>query len=459
MGFSSDDRAFAALPEAVAHDISEPRSGQTDRSMPILATPTERPLRIAHLMLEFPALSETFILRALTGLIKRGHHVEIFASGPRAEDQVHLDVKRYNLLQRTRYFYPRMPKAQLQLLRLNHLVRHGYKKPAPTLRTLAMFARHMHVYGKDAYTREVLYRAIPFLDKAPYDIIHCHFGPKGMLGVLLRDLGIIQGKIITSFYGYDVSYYLRTRGERVYDELFQKGDLFTTISETMRQKLIALGCPAEKIVVQRTGIETNQLTPRTAAERTDNTIRLISVARLVEKKGVEYGIRAVAQVLQRMPHLHLRYDIIGEGPLRPELEALIAAYGLADRVRLLGAKRMEEYQAAIRNADMLLSPGVTSSDGDMEGISVVLVEALACGVPVLSTHHSGTPELVRDGEFGLLTPERDPGALADAIMTLIEDPERRIGMGMAGRAYVLEHYDIEQINDRLVMLYRRLCAA
>ena len=104
----------------------------------------------------------------------------------------------------------------------------------------------------------------------------------------------------------------------------------------------------------------------------------------------------------------------------------------------------------------MLAPSVTSQNGDCEGIPVAIVEALAWGLPVLSTLHSGIPEVIQDGESGFLVPERDTEALAEKLEYLIEHPELWPEMGRKGRKYVEEHYDIDKLNDRLVEIYQRL---
>ena len=188
--------------------------------------------------------------------------------------------------------------------------------------------------------------------------------------------------------------------------------------------------------------------------RQDGKVRLLTVARLAEKKGVEYGIRAVANVLRKHPHVE--YNIAGDGPLKNDLANLVDTLNINDKVRLLGWKRQEEIVELMKGADILLAPSVTSRGGDQEGIPVVLMEALAQGLPVLSTQHAGIPELVQDGESGFLVPERDVNALTERLEFLVQHQELWPEMGRAGRDYVERHHDINKLNDQLVQLYQRL---
>jgi len=215
----------------------------------------------------------------------------------------------------------------------------------------------------------LFYQIVAFLKKGPHDVIHCHFGPNGNLAVVLKDLGVIRSKIITAFHGYDLTCHMRSYGDNVYDYLFTKGDLFLPISEYWKNRLIKLGCCKDKIVVHRMGVDTNKFLFSPRKPKNDDKVKLLTIARLVEKKGVEYGIMSVAEVIQKHPNVV--YEIIGDGLLRRNLEGLIEDLKIGDRVKLLGWKQQEEVVKLMEEADILLAPSVTSKDGDQEGIPVV----------------------------------------------------------------------------------------
>ena len=167
-----------------------------------------------------------------------------------------------------------------------------------------------------------------------------------------------------------------------------------------------------------------------------------------------YGIEAVERVIGKYPDIE--YRIIGDGPMRRELESLIAALNLGERVKMLGWRDQDEVLECMKDSDILLAPSVTGKNGDQEGIPVVLMEAMAMGLPVLSTFHSGIPELVQDGVTGFLVPERDVDALVERLANLLENPEQQLEMGIAGRRRVEEHYNICRLNERLISLYEQL---
>lgn len=407
-------------------------------------------MKIAFIVGAFPTLSETFILNQITGLLDLGHEVDIFASGRQSEPKVHPDVKKYNLLPRT--YYREMPVNKLWRLikAIWLLVINLPKNPVAILKSLNVLN-----YGKGALSLRMLYSLLPFLDKSPYDIIHCHFGPNGIVGASLKVLGV-EGKLVVTFHAYDLTATLAHEGRDVYHGLFQTADLLMPISNHWKKKLIELGCPPEKIAVHRMGVDTEQFRFTPPDHRNVAPIKLLTVSRLVEKKGLEYGIRAVAMVSQRHPEWSIQYDIVGEGPLRKRLETTVEELGIYIKVNFVGPKTHEEVRDLMMQAHVFLLPSVTAQNGDQEGIPVVLMEAMAIGLPVLSTLHGGIPELVLDGQSGFLVPERDVHTLAERLEYLIEHPDLWPAMGRAGRRFVEEQHDIRKLNRRLVEIYETL---
>jgi len=407
-------------------------------------------MRIAFLVGTFPNLSETFILNQITGLLDRGHEVDIYATKKGETSEIHPEVKSYDLFKRTYYLSDfEIPRNKfIRIIKAFILSLKGLGKNTKViLRALNFFK-----YGKRAFSLELLYKIFVFLGKGPYDIIHCHFGPIGERGVLLKELGVFEGKIITAFHGSDMSFYVRKHGSDVYNFLFDKGDLLLPISERWRGKLIKMGCDQRKIVVHRMGINTSKF--RFSPRSNNKNIKLLTVGRFVEKKGIEYGIKAVARELKKHPNIV--YKIAGDGPLRSQLEHLIEELEVENNIKLLGWQTQLDIARLILESNIMIAPSVTSAEGDQEGIPVILMEALATGLPVITTKHSGISELVQDGKSGFLVPERDVDSLVEKIKYLIEHPEIWPGLGRAGRKYVEEHYDINKLNDRLEKIYIKL---
>ena len=408
-------------------------------------------MKIAFIVSTFPSLSQTFILNQITGLIDRGHEVDIFAEKAGNTSKMHPDVEKYRLVEQT-YYWPLMPYNRLlRVLRGLKLlfINHRYKDPVNLLRSLNVFK-----YGKQAASLKLLYLAIPLLRKQPYDIIHCQFGPNGLKCVLMQDIRAFHGKLLTTFHGIDITKNLELFGDHIYDQLFDKGDFFLPISEHWKDRLLNLGCSETKIVVHRMGLDCRKFSFIPRQLHTSGQVCLVTVGRLVEKKGIEYGIRAVAKLVK--VNQNIEYSIIGDGPLKEDLQQLVQELNVGNIVKLLGWKQQQEIVEILNNSDIFLAPSVTAKDGDQEGIPVVLMEAMAVGLPIISTQHSGIPELIENGVSGFLVPERDVDALAENLSYLIEHPEVWPEMGRAGRAYVEEHYNIDKLNDRLVEVYRQL---
>lgn len=406
-------------------------------------------MKIAFLVGEFPSLSETFILNQITGLIGRGCNVDIYAIKPKKPGKIHPDVEKYNLLSYT-YYYPQIPQSYLKRLwkGIGLFLANFCKDPILLLRSLNAFK-----YSQRATSFRLLYTVIPFLGKRPsYDIIQCHFGSEGLKGMELRDMGAIQGKLCTIFHGLDLSGHLKKYGDSLYEQLFETGDLFMPISNNWQNQLIQLGCDQQRIIVHRMGIDCQQFSFRPRQPDSDGSIRLVSIARLVEKKGIEYGIRAVAQLSQF--YADIQYNIIGDGELREPLKQLIKELNAGEKIKLMGWKQKEEVIAILNNSHILLAPSITAENGDQEGIPVVLMEAMAMGLLVISTYHSGIPELVEDGVSGFLVSEKNDDELAEKINFLIQHPECWADIAKAGRLKIEAEYDIHKLNNKLVELYQ-----
>lgn len=405
-------------------------------------------MRVAFLVSHFPIVSETFILDQITGLIDRGCEVEIFADTPVAPGALHPEIEAYGLGGRTHVLDLSRNYVSRAFRAFGVAAAHW-----PELQLHHFQSLNFLRYGASAASLRLFFETAACAGRRPYDVIHCHFGPNGLRGLNLREVGALSGKLITSFYGYDVSRFLRPGDRNPYRKLFANSERVLAISQIMHEKLIALGCPPTRVSVHRLGV--NPLlfaAPKPA--RGESPVRILTIGRMVPKKGLEHALRAVAAVASEVPAME--YAIIGDGPLRPRIEQTIDELQLRGVVRLEGWKTRPQVVEALSRADILLAPSVTAENGDQEGTPVVIMEALASGVPVVSTRHAGIPELVQDGVSGLLAVEGDVPALAGALRRLIGNPELRTRMGESGQAAIRDRHDISKLNDRLLEIYRSL---
>jgi colanic acid/amylovoran biosynthesis glycosyltransferase len=402
-------------------------------------------MNIAFIVDEFPSISQTFILNQITGLLERGHQVDVFTREIKIDQRQHADVERFGLMRRTHYLgcplkrWPRLVRGADLCLR--HLRAH----PRAILSALNVFR-----YGRGASSLTLLFQTAPFFRR--YDIVHCQFGHNGRLGAILKRVGL-QKKIVVTFHGVDIRAGLASGGA-IYDELWDQVDCLIAISKYNLDHLLRFGGDPEKIVYHPVGIDCRRFSCPDRPATPRRGIRLLSVARLVKEKGLESGLRAVGQLCAASSDPDaLCYDIIGEGPLQPGLERLIDELGLRQQVRLLGAKSQDEVIAALHESDILLAPSLA------EALPVSLMEAHAAGLPVVATRVGSTDQIVRHEVTGFLVPPGDVTGLYRRLQELIAAPEKRLQMGRHGRRHVEEHFDIERLNDRLVDLYTDLLAA
>jgi colanic acid/amylovoran biosynthesis glycosyltransferase len=432
-------------------------------------------MRIAFLLYQFPALSETFILRQIVGLLEMGHEVHIFAERPCEQGAGHPDVVRHKLLDRTTYV--RMPAESglyempiwpvwgatwsletgdkvaniRRLLRcLPTAVRCFARHPRLTCEVLTQ--RH---YDYQAASLSALYRlAALSAERGQFDVLHAHFGPVGRSFRFAPRLW--NAPLVVSFHGYDFSTWPRRHGRDAYASLFQNADIVTVHTQFAEDRLRALGSPSALLRRLECGIDPDDFPFQERSLRPGQLTRLLTVARLVEKKGIEYSLRAVAKLVKEGHELH--YEIVGDGPLRDKLMALRDSLGVAEHVEFVGAKNNSYVRERMADCDLFVLASVTAADGDTEGAPVSLLEAQACGIPVVSTQHAGIPEIVADNVSGRLVNERDSDAIADAICDLIRRVDSWAAMGARGRAFVEEHHNIRRLNQRMVEIYSEAIA-
>ena len=407
-------------------------------------------MKIAFILRHFPALSETFILNQITGLMDLGHTVDIYNTMESNTEDIHPDVDSYRLLDHLKRLSVPKGWGARAAGALPALARGLMSSPLPTLRSLNVFR-----FGNSATSLRLLYLASTFNKR--YDVVHCHYGVLGNMGIKLKQLGAGADIIVTSFHGFDITMWVEKHGELVYDELFKEGDLFLPISERWRHRLVKLGCPSEKILVHHMGVDCKRFTFRPRILDKEGSIELASVARFVEKKGLEYSIRAVAALIDEYPRI--RYTIAGNGELFEDMRKLVKKLGASKHIKLNGWMHQGQILELLQNSHILITPSVTASNGDQEGIPVVLMEAMAMGLPIVTTIHSGIPELVEEGVTGKLVPERDSEALKNALRELLENPDAWSRMGRNGREKVEQEFNARKQVLKLTGYYGELTGA
>ncbi len=411
-------------------------------------------MRILYIVDAFPVITETFILNQITGMIQKGHLIRILARHHSATRNFHPYIEDYALLDKTFYFN-NLPKRRFR--RLLTLVAQCAKFfVRDPLRTMAALARILpERLGENDFRFNLLdsFYINEIVTRHNIDIIHCQFGTAGPVIAAYRHIFSSNVKLVTSFRGHDATQDHRTN-QGQYNFLFATGDLFLPVSAALQDKIVALGCPRQKTEVLHSGIDCNFYSYHERKPQHDTPIKLLSIARFVEMKGLIYSIEASKILADKGYKFH--YTIIGDGTLRAAIEQRIADLGLDAYITLAGWRSQTEILDYLHNSHVFVCPSVTAENGEMEGIPNAAKEAMAVGMPVVATNHGGLVELIQDGVSGFIVAERDSAALAEKVGILVDHPELWMDITHNARNHILSNFDITLLNDKVEQLYSHL---
>ncbi|NIA69677.1 colanic acid biosynthesis glycosyltransferase WcaL [Pelagibius litoralis] len=405
------------------------------------------PLRIGYVLKRFPRLSETFILNEILALERAGVEVEIFSLlRPPAED-------RHALLSELKapvtYLPSKASAARLTLKTGLEAERASFADVFDDLVT------HPPLFsGKSPEDVAVLHlkaSVLAFLaHRRGIRHFHAHFGSDAATAALLLSR-LTGGSFSYTAHARDIyhTYTSPLDDARMRRAKMAEARFLVTVSDYNAEHLRSL-CPnaAQRIHRLYNGID---LTRFVANETMRQPGRIISVGRFIEKKGFPILIEA-CRILRDRGQL---FDclILGDGPLRTQLEAQIDRLGLTDVVRLGGSLPQERLIAEMQTGAVVTLPCIVSESGDRDGLPTVLLEAMALGLPVVTTTVSGGPEIVVESETGHLCPPGNPAALAAALESLLVNPLRAAQMGAAGRGRAERLFDLERNVASLRVLF------
>jgi glycosyltransferase involved in cell wall biosynthesis len=396
-------------------------------------------MKIGYVLKRFPRASETFIAQEILELERRGAEVEVFSLRPSDTPVAHgwlrglaAPVRRCDgvaLSEAWKWLHARAAT--------------GAPARAAVERALRLAFRHPSRRG-----RHRLCEAVGLAQAAAgrgIQHLHAHFANEPAFVALLA------GELLElsfSFTAHAKDIYARGPGRAVLAEQVGSAAFVVTVCEANRRHLERqLGPAAAKIRTLYNGVDLERLQPAAPSPASTARPHLLCVARLVEKKGIDLLLRAVAQLRDR--GLELACTVVGEGPERPALERLRSELRLEATVELAGCLAHEEVISRMRAAGIFLLPCRVSGDGDRDALPTVLLEAMACGLPCLSTPVGGVAEIVRHRRTGLLVPRENPWALAAAIEELAASPSLRRRLGEAGRRRAARHFDRRRNVARL----------
>jgi colanic acid/amylovoran biosynthesis glycosyltransferase len=396
-------------------------------------------LKVAYIVSLFPKISETFILREMEALKARGVDIVIYSLKNKRESVVHPDAAR--MIPDTLYAGSILGGAAAFF---GQCIRRPAVMSSILLSILKAHITHPVLLAKSIPVIFGAASAATMLRERKVDRIHAHWATYPALAawIINRTEGIPYS--ITA-HAHDIflpNPHLRDK--------IRGSEFSVTISEHNLDLLKRL-CgtdTASRIHVVHCGIPLDQFPARSGLPREES--RIVSIGRLVDYKGFPTLLEALA--LLRGEGRKIRCDLIGEGPMKARLLDYRKKLGLGDSLFFHGSKTQEEVRDLLRGSAAFVLASQRGADGQMDGIPVVLMEAMALGVPVVTTRISGIPEIVDDGRTGLLVEPGDPGALARAIGRILDDTSFAADLSLNGRKMVEEEFDMNHSADKILAL-------
>lgn len=402
-------------------------------------------MKLTYLTNCFGSQSHTFIRREIRALRDLG--VEICLFGIRKDAENCADDAR-DLVAGTQYLYP-LALVDVVRQNLHYLSRspgryvtgayRAFSSPEFTLKRRAKMLYHYLVAASPARTME----------RAGVTHIHAHFmNASASIAMYASWHGRIPFSITVHSAGtYKTPHILGV------EQKLREAQFLIMISNHNIDYFDPIAPCRDKSHVVRCGIDLHSFPLRLASKprKPKDKAQLLAVGRFVEKKGFIYLVDA-AEIL-RKHDVDFELKLIGDGPLGPEIEQRIAKLGLEQHVTLAGRRGADEVRRAMTEADVVIVPSVTSQSGEKEGLPVVIMEAMATGVPVVASRHSGIPEIVRPNETGYLTAERDAHEIARAIRQILEGDTSE--MVERARKLVESEFDIARVAEQRREIFSR----
>ncbi len=406
---------------------------------PSRARPARGPLRAAYVLKMFPRLSETFVLNEILELERQGSLLSVFSL--RKPDNGRFHPALGELRAKVEY----APEWKLSSL-WSSLRGSPLLAPRRRARLGHAVARLLSLDVAEPWLR--LAEGIALAERALASgtrHIHAHFATSA------TEVAMIASELTGipySFTAHAKDVYRETVSPALFSEKVRRARFVVTVTRAaadhVRTRLLSRDAGlARKVRLLHNGVDLGLFRPIAPSPSRDGGVPLVlSIGRLVEKKGFPVLIEACAAL--RRKRVPFRCEIVGDGEERAALEARARALGLGGTVRFLGALTHDEVRERLGRAALVALPCVVGADGNRDSLPTVLLEAMACGLPVVSTPVGGIPEIVDPGKNGLLVPEADPKALAGAMEALARDPGRRRAFGAAAREKAEARFDLRR---------------
>lgn len=309
------------------------------------------------------------------------------------------------------------------------------------------------VIAKEAIPDKYLRQVSDLIIKKDIKLLHGLFGFDSLNACIVKHI-YPEIPFIASFRGMDI-YHATKNYPHLYRDVYEMADLILVRSKQMKKTLISQGCRESKIRVFRTGVDLRTLKFRNKAlKKMEEKLEILSVGRLVEKKGMDDAIRCFNEIHKKYPYSNL--TIIGDGYLKIKLRSFAKKLGIEKNVHFLGQVSHANVIKYMRRSDIFILASKTAKDGDREGVPNSIKEAMAIGLPVVSTKHSGIPELIENGEEGILAEEGDYLKMAEAADSYIIDYDLRNRIILRARKKIETYYDLEKTMKDFERNYEQL---
>ena len=403
---------------------------------------------IAYVAQFFPYMTETFVYREVLALREKGFNVVTLAN--RQPQRERLAEESKPLMDSTSYFFP------IRLLTL--LMAHFYFILTYPQRYFSTIYTVFSPKGESWSNRWRTFghwvggvQLAKVAEEKGVQHIHAHFS------VNAATIGLVISRLIDVPFSFTVHNNFFT-DRLILREKLRHAKFIIAISEYSRDWLLdyAPEIPdlKEKFQIIHCGISLDQFRPKQLAHLNGKVAHkplIFSLAYHAERKGMPYLVEACRILRDR--GVEFECIIGGNGPETPLLREMIQNYRLEESVKLPGVIFQENLNSYLVKSNVFILPCITAANGDKDGVPVVLMEAMAMQIPVVSTTVSGIPELIDHGVNGLLVPEKESVALADAIQYLLEDPEFATKIGRLARQKIAHAFNIHTTSDQLIHLF------
>ena len=401
--------------------------------------------RIGYILKMYPRFSETFILNEILELERQGVEVQIFSLKKPDDGRFHADLSR---VRAGVTYCPESPLlAAKKYLAAHRTVYRWDRRRYLKVLAVALLRRRLGAVKRFLQAGYIA----PRLRAQGIGHVHAHFASSATSVALY--LYQLTG-ISYSFTAHAKDIYIEDVSADVLERKLSSARFAVTVSDYNTQHLRQLR-GGERVVRIYNGLDLDQFRPNSTIP--DDPPLVLAVGRLVEKKGFDDLISACAVLRDEGCRFQCR--IVGTGEQEKKLRALVAELNLHDQVQLIGPLPREALLELYPRASVLAAPCVIGADGNRDGLPTVLIEAMALGVPVISTDVTGIPELVEHGRTGLRARQRDPIGLARTIRSVLEDRAWAGELAQAGRARVEQQFDLRRNVAQLRRLFGRAGAA